>query len=189
MERYYYIDDTTSLHSWLIKVKNIIKIIFGESSIQFNELLKLTQIATYHSHEVNAIGGLLLGSLDDLESGFLIGHEFLLAGELFDYILEEAKYLNSNGYKDPAAVLARVVLEDSLRRIAKREGLNDKDKSSKMNDDLKSKGIYPQPQWRLCQAWLDIGNAAAHGEFADYTKEDVLKMIEGIGQFMAKHFS
>jgi aspartyl aminopeptidase len=115
----------------------------------------------------------------------LTGQEFLIAGEVFASILEQAKELNKSGYKDPAAVLTRVVIEDALRRLARREGVDDKQKASQINDDLKGSGIYPQVQWRFIQAWLDIGNAAAHGKFGDYTEEDVVKMIEGVEQFLA----
>jgi len=50
---------------------------------------------------------------------------------------------------------------------------------------LKKLEIYSQPQWRLIQAWLDIGNSAAHGNFEKYTKDDVNNMINGIEQFIA----
>ena len=43
----------------------------------------------------------------------------------------------------------------------------------RINDELKSAGVYAQPQWRLIQAWLDTGNAAAPGRFAEYSQEDV----------------
>ena len=127
----------------------------------------------------------MVGALDDLERGFLVGQEFLIAGELFDSILGQAKKLNESGYKDPAAVLARVVLEDTLQRIARNENIDDKQKPSLINDELRKIGKYPKPQWRFIQAWLDIGNAAAHGNFTEYSEQDVEKMIEGIEQFLA----
>jgi hypothetical protein len=112
-----------------------------------------------------------------LNNGFLVGHEFIIAGELFDSVLDEAKILNKAGHKDVAAVLARVVLEDSLKKIARREKINDEQKISRINDDLKSHNYYTQPMWRQIQAWLDIGNSAAHGKFDQYTSEDVQKML------------
>jgi len=30
---------------------------------------------------------------------------------------------------------------------------------------IEEAGRFTQPQWRMVQAWLDIGNAAAHGKF------------------------
>lgn len=126
--------------------------------------------------------------MDDLENGFLIGQEFLLAGEIFDSVLEEAKELLNAGYKDPAAILGRVVLEDSLRRLARQEQLDDTQKATKLNDDLKKAGRYNQVQWRQIQVWLDVGNNAAHGKFDQYSKEQVKEHIEGIERFIASEF-
>ena len=38
------------------------------------------------------------------------------------------------------------------------------------------------------QAWLDIGNAAAHGKFVEYSQDDVAKLIEDIERFLATYF-
>jgi hypothetical protein len=141
-----------------------------------------------HSYEVLSIVGLLSGAVDDLEKGYLLEQEFLIAGALFDSLLEQAKHLNQAGYKDPAAVLGRVVLEDALRRIARREGLDSSEKASALNDSLKNAGVYVQPRWRIVQAWLDIGNAAAHGKVSEFTEQDVTKMLEGISEFLADDF-
>lgn len=183
-----YIQDRERLNAWLIKMKNMIEMAFGKNSPHFKEMEKLVKGHIDHSYEVNAIKGFLMGALDDLEKGFLIGQEFLVAGELFDSVLEEAKLLNRTGHKDASAVLSRVVLENSLKRIARQENIDDTLKTSRLNDELKNIGVYPQPQWRLLQAWLDIGNSAAHGKFDEYNEDSVDKMIDGIEQFIAFHF-
>ncbi len=186
-----YIMDKPALHSWLSKVVNIIETSFGVQSSQSRHLSQLMPNGIQfveHSHEVLSIVGLLSGALNDLEGGYLLKQEFFIAGDLFDSILEQAKHLNQTGYKDPAAVLGRVVLEDALRRIAKRESLDSSGKASAINDSLKNEGIYAQPRWRMVQAWLDIGNAAAHGKTDDFTEQDVTKMIEGITEFLADNF-
>jgi hypothetical protein len=183
-----YIRDKLPLHSWLTKVENIIETVFGTESPHYQHLKVLTKQHPEHSHEVHQITGLLTGGLDDLEKGYLIGQEFIIAGEVFDSVLEQAKHLNQNGHKDPAAVLARVVLEDALKRLGREESIDEKLSASRINDELKRVGRYSQPQWRLIQAWLDIGNAAAHGKFTEYTQDDVTKLIEDIERFLAMYF-
>jgi hypothetical protein len=186
-----YIQDKPALHSWLSKVTNIIETSFGAQSSQSRHLSQLMPKGIQfveHSYEILSIVGLLSGAVDDLERGYLLKQEFLIAGELFDSLVEQAKHLNQTGYKDPAAVLGRVVLEDALRRIARREGMDSNEKASVINDSLKNTGIYAQPRWRMVQAWLDIGNAAAHGKATDFTEQDVTKMLEGISTFLADDF-
>jgi hypothetical protein len=183
-----YIQDEARLNAWLVKLKNIIEVTFGQDSQHYKQMLKLTSQLIENAYQVQALEGLLLGALDDLENGFLVGQEFLIAGEVFDSVLEEAKYLNQSGHKDPAAVLTRVVLEDALKRLAISEGINDNQKASQINDELRKQGRYPQPQWRLIRAWLDMGNAAAHGKFDEYTSEDVQRLVEDIERFLASEF-
>jgi hypothetical protein len=185
-----FIEDRVSYNAWLVKVNNILETVFGSQSPHMHHFQKLEQGigSVAHPHEVNSIVGLLTGALDDLEKGYLLGQEFLIAGEIFDSVLEQAKHLNRSGHKDPAAVLARVVLEDALKRMARGEGLDDNQSASQLNDDLRRIGKYPKPQWRLVQAWLDIGNAAAHGNFNKYNEGDVEGLIKDIERFLAAEF-
>lgn len=183
-----YIEDQASLNAWLIKINTIIEIAFGKTSPHYKEFEKLIKKDIHEKSQINAIKGLLIGSLDDLENGFLLGQEFLIAGAIFDSVLEEAKELLNTEHKDPAAILGRVVLEDSLRRLARQEQLDDSQKATKLNDDLKKAGRYNQVQWRQIQVWLDIGNNAAHGKFDQYNKEQVKEQIEGVERFIAGEF-
>ena len=182
------IEDDARLNAWLVKLKNIIEVTFGQDSPHYRQMLELTKLGIQYASQVQAIEGLLIGALDDLESGFLVGQEFLIAGEVFDSVLEEAKHLNQSGYKDCAAVLTRIVLEDTLKRIARSEGGNENQKASQINDELRKLGRYPKLQWRLVQTWLDIGNAAAHGGFDQYSDEDVQRLIEDVERFLATEF-
>ncbi|GMQ63522.1 hypothetical protein [Vallitalea maricola] len=180
-----FIGDKIKLNAWLTKARNIIKITFGEHSIHYVELDKKLNVGVSRPSDVDAITGVLMGALDDLENGYIVGQEFLIAGEIFDSVLEEAKHLLETSHKDASAVLGRVVVEDALKRIARREGIDDTYKTSRINDELKKIQIYTQPQWRLIQAWLDIGNSAAHGNFSNYDNNDVKNMLSGIEQFLA----
>lgn len=178
-----------NLNAWLIKVDNIIEMTFGTNSPHFKRLQELKDKNIQSPHDVKGIEGLLTGALDDLKSGFLLGHEFLIAGDIFDSVLEEADHLLTAGHKDAAAVLTRVVLENALRRLAQQEeGLDDAQKASKLNDELKKNGRYGRPQWRLIQAWLDVGNSAAHGEFDEYDDTKVKSAIDGIESFISIEF-
>lgn len=181
-------EDQITVEAWNTSVRNIIETTFGKKSPQFHRLVKVTDDGAknlLHDFDIHPIIGILQGALFDLENGFLTEQEFFIAGDIFDSVLEQAKYLNQKEFKDPAAVLARVVVEDALRRIARTEGVDDSTKISKINDELKKLGRYTQPQWRQIQVWIDIGNAAAHGKFTQYKQGDVQKMIEDIERFLA----
>jgi len=182
-------EDAIRLQAWLGNVNNLLDTLFGPESpqtIHFREIVPHGSFRrVQHAYDIHPIVGVLQGALGDLEHGFLTGQEFIVAGMVFDSILEQAEYLNNHGYKDPAAVLARVVLEDALRRIANAESTDSSVTASRINDELKKAGRYAQPQWRLIQSWLDVGNAAAHGRFDEYDGARVSAVIDGIKQFLA----
>ena len=185
-------DDKIQVHGWLTKTRNILETVFGRQSPQYCDFkavlpehgIRLVQ----HSHDIYPIVGILQGALNDLKNGYLLGREFFIASEVFDSILEQSKHFLETGSKDIAAILARIVLEDALKRLARNEGIDDSSNASKINDELKNKERYPQVRWRSIQTWLDVGNSAAHGKFNEYTKEDVASAVSGIEQFLALEF-
>ena len=123
-----------------------------------------------------------------MSNGYLVGREFMIAGEVFDSLLSQSKSYLVNDNKDIAAILARIVLEDALKRLARNEGIDDSFKTSRINDELRNRERYPQVRWRSIQTWLDVGNTAAHGRFNEFTKEDVASAVSGIEQFLALEF-
>jgi hypothetical protein len=181
-----YIQDNTALHGWLVQVDNFVRNAFGIDSAHFMHLNEVLKDKPAHSYEVEKIVGILIGALRDLEGGFLAGQEQLVAAVVFDSVLEQARDILAGGYKDPSAILCRVVVEDCLRRLCREEGLPDSGKASGLNDALRDKGRYNKPQWRSIQSWLDIGKSAAHGRFSDYDAASLNRMIEDVQRFMAQ---
>ena len=185
-------DDKIQVHEWLTKTRNILETVFGRQSPHYRDfeavLPKHGIRLVEHSNDIYPIVGVLQGALNDLQNGYLIGREFFIVSDMFDSILEQSKHFIKTGNKDIAAILARIVLEDALKRLARSEGIDDSYKASKINDELKNKERYPQVRWRSVQTWLDVGNDAAHGRFSEYTKEDVSSAVSGIEHFLALEF-
>jgi len=182
------IQDQKKLQAWLTKVDNIIGKTFGQNSPQFKRKKELFKGKTHYATQVRAIVGLLTGALDDLKKGFLVHQELLIAGEIFNSVLEQAKDFLDKGHKDVAAIYARIVVEERLKRMAKQAGCLEESQKRKqasvLNDCLKKKGQYGEPQRSDIQAWLAIGNSAAHGKFDEYDPEQVRIMLEGIEHFL-----
>jgi flavin-dependent dehydrogenase len=101
---------------------------------------------------------------------------------MFETMAEQAKGLLESGHTVPAAVLGRIVLERWLRDQAEKAGIEvAKDaKASMVNESLKRASIFTTPKWRQVQVYLDIGNAAAHGDEKGFTRAEVEKLLEFI---------
>src|SRR5262249_49321312 len=100
--------------------------------------------------------------------------------------------LLTEGYKDAAAVIAGSVLEDQLRKLGAKSNLplttGSKPKMlTELNQDLRTASVYNKVQMQVINGWIAIRNSAAHGQYGDYTKEQVAQMIAGIRDFITKY--
>ena len=174
------------LSAWVTSSQHILDTTFGRESVHADLFRQIPPALTRHQSRIYERVGILQGALADLEGGFLFRYEELVAAEIFDSLVEQARSLQDAGYDDPAAVLGRIVVEDALRRIARREGVDPDRKASVLDDDLHKAGHFSKPRWRMVQAWLDIGNAAAHGDFGAYDSAGVSKMLDAVEVFVAE---
>ena len=106
-----------------------------------------------------------------------------------------AEHLLESGYKDPAAVMAGSVLEEHVRQLCSKNGIEIEDdregklvprKADRMNADLAKADVYTKLDQKLVTAWLDLRNHAAHGKYEIYSAEQVRQMITGVLEFMAR---
>ncbi|MFA5333361.1 MAG: hypothetical protein WC376_02610 [Candidatus Nanoarchaeia archaeon] len=141
-----------------------------------------------YSVTISRLQGLLESALDEINNGFLYKIENLIAGDFFESISDQAEELLKKHFKDPTAVLLRVVIETTLKKICERESINysEKERASSLNIKLRENEIYNLPMERIIQAQLDIGNYAAHGDFEKYSEEDVNKMLKFIKEDLPK---
>jgi len=165
---------------WQTSCLFILEKIFGADSVylrKFNKTIAYTD-------ESQLIWGLELmeGAKEEVEKGLLYKIERLISADFFDSVTEQAEYLLKKGFKDVAAVLGRVVIENTLKDIAKRENVTvpEKIKLSDLNQLLWKKEVYAKNVWRSIQAQVDVGNYAAHGEFDKYDDKSVGNMLAWI---------
>ena len=100
-------------------------------------------------------------------------------------------YLNSGlsaGYSAPAAIIAGVVLETSLRELCSRENIAH-GKMDKMNADLTKSGVYNSIVQKKITSFAGIRNSAAHGKPSEFSKADVEQMIVGIEDFLTTNLN
>jgi len=134
------------------------------------------------------------GFKEDLEKG-LVTRDLvkIVTLDIYNDMIEQAQNLrafNTEPLNRAACVLARIVIEDTLKKLCYDNGITlSSDKASVANDELKKRSIITKEQWRFNQVWLDIGNKAAHPEtqqeegFSSIAEEKIDDMINSIKQF------
>jgi hypothetical protein len=123
---------------------------------------------------------------EELKCGYLQGVESIVTRNTLSSIIDEAKILLKAKYKDASAIYCRVILETAVKKYCDKNKItfHKNDKLSSLLDKLKAKDFFSIPEWRQVQAWIDIGNAAAHGDFSQYSESDVQSMLNGIEAFI-----
>lgn len=139
------------------------------------------------------LAGILVSIRNEVDAGYLVSTQILVHADMFSNLLEQAEYLLSEGYKDPAAVLSGGVLESHLRNLCDKNGISHiqadgkPKKASLMNDDLTKAKIYTALQNKEVTAWLGVRNSAAHGKFTEYDANQVKNMLAGVRGFITRH--
>ncbi len=164
----------------------------GKDSTYFKQSMKISTEKPDPYYQVPHQIGVAKALLSDIENDYLTSFEETIHGDLFADYVEMAAHLVENGYKDPAAVLAGSTLEVHLRQLCKKHDVaaepdGKMKKTQTLNQDLAQAGAYTKFYQKSITAWLDIRNNAAHGEYKEYTKDQVKLLIAGIRDFINRH--
>jgi len=105
-----------------------------------------------------------------------------------------AEYLLEEGYKDPAAVITGSTLEEHLRKLCTKNGIDIMSsgklrpkKADGMNSELAKQGVYSKLELKSVTAWLDLRNKAAHGKYSEYNENQVKQLIIGVRDFIVRN--
>ena len=167
--------------------------VFGKSHPYYEEFHKEVTDARPSNAEQGM--GILHAVKNELEGGWVRTTKGLVSAEIFSDFLEMASHLLDQGYKDPAAVMIGSVLEEHLRSLCEKHGIDthvEKNgkmlpkKASLINSDLAKAGIYSKLDEKAVTAWLDLRNKAAHAKYDEYTSEQVSLMNQAVTEFMVR---
>lgn len=180
--------DEEMFDEWKVKAKSLIVKTCGNDSEHINAFAKAEEPITMDdSYSIfKRVRPVFMAAKDDFQGGFLTSVKNLVQAELFDSELEQATELLNSGYKGPAAVVAGVVLETTLRDLCTDNSIPH-GKLDKMNSDLAKAGVYNKLQQKRITALADIRNSAAHGDWTSFNDYEVKEMIRDVERFLSDH--
>jgi len=192
-------DDLVEATSWVTHVGQLVRRIYGQESQQFvaySSALKTDNFYFLHSHwygHFAQVLGVVKTLAHDIEHGLLADIRTLVQADIFSDFLEMGEYLLNEGYKDAAAVIIGAVLEDGLRKLSKKHGIATANASGQpltidpLNSALAGADAYSKLVQKQITTWAHIRNKASHGEYSEYTKDQVQMMLMFVQGFFADH--
>jgi hypothetical protein len=161
--------------------------IYGKSGPNYERIIHFYNDESLHSLEQTE--GLLVGTKNSLLSGLLEDLTSRVLVDIKSDFLATAKVLLDEGQKDPAAVLACIVLEDSLKRLARKVQLTDVlDKElGVIASRLLNAGTIEKSTNQSIQNFKNLRNAALHAEWEHVSAESVSLLLAFLPMFLEKH--
>jgi len=144
------------------------------------------------SMALEPVRGMLQALRNEYEAGYLESVVELIHADIFADFLDMADYLLQQGYKDPAAVVTGSVLEEHLRKLCIKHGIpvvradGSPKNADALNTDLTAAGIYSKLDQKNVTAWQGFRNKAAHGEYNEYTNDQIAVMLLGVREFVSR---
>jgi hypothetical protein len=168
--------------------------LYGENHPYYKDFN--SKCARTYPSETRTGRGIMNAIKSEIEQGWVNSLRNLISAEIFTDFIEMAEHLLEENYKDPAAVMIGSVLEEHLRQLCNKNGIdisiekNGKEvpkKADLLNAELTKSGIYNKLDQKNVTALLDLRNKAAHGQYSEYTKEQVELMLRNVMDFISRN--
>lgn len=175
--------------SWLISASNLIHFLVSPQTplaqdcdqIMASEDLK----RGVSSNAVVLMLGLLTGAKDELDHGFLGNIEYIIAGATFDDFLDHAAEYHRAGKKVESAVLGSAVLEDTIKKIAQKNGIQTEGKTlDPLINALVKTSVITSVKGKRIRAYAGVRNHALHAEWEKFEISDVGVLIDGTRELL-----
>jgi uncharacterized protein YutE (UPF0331/DUF86 family) len=183
-------ENLASCNQWANSCLNLIKVVASTENIFYQQCLSLIekendQAAGFYVTTARKILGLLKATHDEYTQGLLTDPEFLFSAENFDEFLDHAEVFHKQNKKIEAAVLASVVFEDTLKKIAKKNNVPDGKTADPLIDDLCRAGIFTQPKAKRLKSYATTRNFALHANWDKLELQEIGELVRGSRDLIA----
>jgi hypothetical protein len=139
---------------------------------------------------VGEFTGLLKRLLADVDDGLLASVANQARGETLDDLLDQAAEYLKQERLDGSGILAGSIFEDTLRRICRSNGIDDKSaKTDNLISDLNKREIISNNVAKRCRAAAGLRNSALHAQWDEFTIGDVQATVLLARELIAAHLA
>ena len=168
--------------AWLTAAQNLVHLIITDPNAPYRDKADRVVLRKYgfmiHTG-VGELASVLKALKNDIDSGLLASLADRARAETFDDFLDHADEYLQNNRKNPAGVIAGVVFEDTLRRVCRKNMLEEKGKRiDGLISVLSSKGLISGIKAKRARAAAHVRTKATHAQWDEFETEDVRAIIE-----------
>lgn len=171
-------------HQWLTSVANLVNLIAPANSIFMAECNRLMNDERFKigipARVVQQMYGVLNSALEEWKAGLLRKIEYIVVAETFDDFLDHATQFHKGNKKIESSVLASVVLEDTVKKIANRNDIDPKGLSLELLiNELIKKDVFTPVKAKRIKGFASVRNHSLHAEWEKFDIQDVGELIKG----------
>jgi uncharacterized protein YutE (UPF0331/DUF86 family) len=188
----YWMRDIVSAQSWMTSAANAIQQVSPPGSFFREELERLMANEQLKGGIPEAIAEKVLGVLQSVhleaQAGLLVKLEDQVVATTFDDFLDHAAEYHRAGKIKEAAVLSSAVLEDTIKRIANKNGVEPKSLSLEpLIDELAKRAVFTPVKTKRIKSFAGVRNHALHAEWDKLDLKDVGAQIAGVRELLDEH--
>lgn len=177
---------------------SVMSALHGPDSIQVRSLTKQHEqiVAARGVHADQDISILAIGAINNLQAeidaGFVGSLQQTIAGEVISDFVALARQVmdqdDTDAGKNVAAVLSAAAFEDTLRRLAIKNGIPHFDKLADVLNELKIKNVLQGAQIGIANGYLNFRNSALHAQWGRVDRAGVASVLGFVEQLLLTHF-
>lgn len=188
----YWISDVVQGQSWMSSAANAIQQVAPVGSFFRLELARLMSNEQLKGGIPIEVAEKVLGLLQSVQleasAGLLVRLEDQVVATAFDDFLDHAAQYHKSGKVKEAAVLASAVLEDTIKRVASKNGINPDGLSLEpLIDELAKQNVVTPVKGKRLKSYAAIRNHALHAEWDKLDIKDVGAQISGLRELLDEH--
>ncbi|MBI5178585.1 MAG: hypothetical protein HZA04_04940 [Nitrospinae bacterium] len=185
-------DLISQTYSWISSVANSIQFITPQNNFYIDELKRLMANENLKNgipfEIVQKLHGLLNSLKEEASRGMVRKLEYIVIATTLDDFLDHAESFHKANKPREAGVLAAIVLEDTVKKIASKNDLSPSGKTlDPIIDELVKIGVFTPVKAKRVKAYAGVRNGALHAEWDKFDNKDAGELISGVRELI-EHF-
>jgi uncharacterized protein YutE (UPF0331/DUF86 family) len=178
-------------HAWLVAAGSLIGVVTNRRGVHWDQAERVLTMDELRGgvpmDAIRRMNGILAAAYDDWKGGLLSEVQYAIYAETFDDFLDFANEFHRSGKVQESAILAAAVLEDTLKKIARRYEVDPDRSLDPLIDDLVRANVFTPVQGKRVKAWAGVRNDAFHARWDRLDLQSVGEAIRGIRELIDSH--